>query len=240
MAEYCLYCRGICGYPWVALMFFFGFSFTRSSRLEDPCVNCVRICRFPNIDTFFHNFFHPILYHLTNLISYILIWCPRIIPVLRVTALYQTHTHLRGKWCVGGAGDGTWVGETGVLSRCRFQASFSERTRDAWAMDGSASSSRTADKPLGGKKGRAKRLREFPVYILQVSWLDGPIARLIDAATAPGTQPARPLVRPPAPAIVGTPGASARIECTDASARNAATFVPWTPREVLLGQFRAE
>ena len=42
-----------------------------------------------------------------------------------------------------------------------------------------------------GEKGRAKLLQEFPVYILQVSRLDGPIIRLIGAATAPTTQTAR-------------------------------------------------
>ena len=38
-----------------------------------------------------------------------------------------------------------------------------------------------------GEKGRAKLLRVFLVYILQVSRLDGPVARLISAATGPGT-----------------------------------------------------
>ena len=41
------------------------------------------------------------------------------------------------------------------------------------------------------EKGRAKILREFPVFIVQASWLDGPVARFIVAATAPGTQLSR-------------------------------------------------
>ena len=40
-----------------------------------------------------------------------------------------------------------------------------------------------------GEKGRAKLLREFPVSILQVRWLDRPVARLIGDATTPGAQP---------------------------------------------------
>ena len=43
------------------------------------------------------------------------------------------------------------------------------------------------------EKGRAKLIRYFPVYILQVSRLDGPVDRLIGAATAPGTGLARRL-----------------------------------------------
>ena len=42
-----------------------------------------------------------------------------------------------------------------------------------------------------GEKGRAKLLQEFPVHFLQVSRLDGPVARLIGAAIAPGTQPSQ-------------------------------------------------
>ena len=42
-----------------------------------------------------------------------------------------------------------------------------------------------------GEKGRSNLLQEFMVYILQLSRLDGTVSRLIGAATAPGTQPAR-------------------------------------------------
>ena len=78
-----------------------------------------------------------------------------------------------------------------MLSRYKVQSPFSERTQDARDMDGSASSYRTAAKPSGERKGRAKLLRDFPVLILQVSWLDGPVARLIGSTTAPGNQPAQ-------------------------------------------------
>ena len=72
-----------------------------------------------------------------------------------------------------------------------------------------------------GEEGRAKLLQEFPVLILQVSRLDGRVAMLIEAATAPDTQPAQSLSCPPAPDIVRTPGSSARIGCAGASARTA-------------------
>ena len=42
-----------------------------------------------------------------------------------------------------------------------------------------------------GEKGRTKILREFSVYILQVSWTDGRVTRLISAAAAHSTEPAQ-------------------------------------------------
>ena len=75
-----------------------------------------------------------------------------------------------------------------------------------------------------GEKGRAKLLREFPVYILQVSQMDGSVTRLIGTATAPSTQPSRRLDPLRIPATVRTPGASALIVCAGASARTAAPY----------------
>ena len=73
----------------------------------------------------------------------------------------------------------------------------------------------------GGGGGRAKVLHEFLVQVLQLSHLDGPVARLTGAATAPGTQLARRLACPANPETFGIPGASVRIGCTGTSARTA-------------------
>ena len=72
------------------------------------------------------------------------------------------------------------------------------------------------------EKERAKLLQEFPVQVLQVSRLDRPVARLIGAATAPGTRPSQHLACPLDPATSGTPVTSAQIVLAGASARTAA------------------
>ena len=73
-------------------------------------------------------------------------------------------------------------------------------------------SSNTAAQPLGGGGGgRAKLLQEVLIQILQVSLEQGPVDRLIGAADAPGTQPAKRWSLPAFLANVGMPGASARI-----------------------------
>ena len=71
----------------------------------------------------------------------------------------------------------------------------------------------------GEEKERVKLLQEFIVQVVQVSRPGGPVARLIGAATAPGTQPAQRLDHPLEHAITGTPSASAHIECAGASTR---------------------
>ena len=70
----------------------------------------------------------------------------------------QTHTHAQPRkwWCGGVAGNNTWVVTTSVISQCRFRSLFYERTQDARDMDVSASSSRTAAKPSGGRKRKGK------------------------------------------------------------------------------------
>ena len=74
----------------------------------------------------------------------------------------------------------------------------------------------------GGEKERAKLLQEFLVQVLRLSRSDGPVARLIGAATAPGTQLAWCLACPYYPVTVETTGASVHIVCAGASVRTAA------------------
>ena len=71
----------------------------------------------------------------------------------------------------------------------------------------------------GGEKERAKLLHEFLLQVIQVNRSDRPVARLIGATSAPGTQPARCLAHTFDPVTVGTPGASA---CAGTGAKTAA------------------
>ena len=49
----------------------------------------------------------------------------------RIEGISYTHTHPQERCCGSVAGNGTWVGTDGVLSRCRFRSPISNQIRDA-------------------------------------------------------------------------------------------------------------
>ena len=135
-------------------------------------------------------------------------------------------------------GDGTWVGATGVLYRCRFLSPLSERTRDARAMDGSIWSSRMASKPSGGRKRKGKISIGFSNTHSTVK-LAGQASHQVDRCCN-CTQNS----------TFSTLGASARAcNCRNAwrqcvhcvcwlQCKNRGAFLPRMPGEGLLGHFR--
>ena len=122
---------------------------------------------------------------------------------------------------------------------CRFPSPFSERTWDSQAMDGSASSSRMAAKPSGGRKRKGKTPTGFSGIHSTSKW-SGQARRCVDRCCN-CTRHSTCL----------TLGLSARacycrnaqFQCTDCvcwrQCKNRGAFLSRTPGEGLLGHFRA-
>ena len=127
-----------------------------------------------------------------------------------------------------------------MLPWCRFRHPSSRLTRDTQAMDGSASSYRTAVKPSGGRKRKVKTpMRVSGMH--SIGKLDGQARLQVDWCYN--------FTRHSTCLTLGLSACAcnfwnARCQCTDCmclrQCKNRGAFLPWTLVEVLLGHFCAE